>query len=39
METATPEQLLNKIFAGRSDEQIAAEMTEKFARAGLRFKK
>lgn len=39
LEKATPEELLNKIFAGRDDTRLAAEMTEKFKAIGVRFGK
>jgi hypothetical protein len=39
LEKATPEELLNKIFAGRDDATLKAEMTEKFKSIGIRFGK
>lgn len=39
LEKATPEELLNKIFAGRDDATLKAEMTEKFKAIGIRFGK
>lgn len=37
MERASPEEMLAKIFAGRDDAALAAEMTEKFKTVGIRF--
>ena len=39
MEKATPEEMLNKIFAGRDDARLKVEMTEKFRTVGVRFGK
>ena len=39
MEGATAEAMVEKIFGGRSDQSISAEMMEKFAKVGVRFKK
>lgn len=37
LERASPEELLNKLLAGRDDATLGAEMTEKFKRIGVRF--
>lgn len=37
MERASPEEMLNQIFAGRDDATLGAEMTEKFKSIGIRF--
>jgi len=39
MEKASPEEMLNKLFAGRDDARLTADMTEKFRNIGVRFGK
>lgn len=39
MENASPADLMNILFEGRTDIQIKAEMIEKFSKVGVRFKK
>jgi hypothetical protein len=39
MEKASPEEMLSKLIGGRTDEQLGAEMTEKFRTVGVKFGK